>query len=220
MDSSEPIALFGGTFNPPHWGHIKPLQQAMKAVGLRKVGLMPCNIPPHKKALSISKEHRLAMLNEVCKIDRNFYIEPIELDSNDVSYTVNTLEKMKKISGKNIYFIMGTDSFQSIQTWYKWPDIFKLCNIIVLNRENQPLKKLQEVAHYISCGPHDAVSLADKEVLTASNGNVVSCHFPIVTVSSTIVRDKLQSGSRATLEAGNLLPIEVLNYINQHRLYE
>lgn len=220
MNSSEPIALFGGTFNPPHWGHIKPLQLAMEAIGLKKVGLMPCNIPPHKNPLTISNKHRLAMLNEVCKIDSRFYVETIELDSSAISFTVNTLKNIKQRSTENIFFIMGSDSFQSIQTWHKWQEIFKLCNIIVLNRDDRPLTKMPEVKHYISCGPHDEISLEDKAALAASNGHVVSCHFPIVAVSSTMVRDKLQRRSRLTLETGDLLPIEVLNYINQHRLYE
>ncbi len=220
MSSSQTITLFGGTFNPPHWGHIKPLKQAMQALDIEKAGLMPCNIPPHKRRLNISNQHRLAMLKIVCDQEPSLYIEDIELRSEEVSFTVTTLQKLKKKNPKSILFVMGEDSFQSFETWHKWQEILQLCNIIVLNRNNQPLKRLQEVTQYISCGPHDAVSLADKQLLSTKNGIVVSCHFPNVAVSSTLIRDKLEQKDYCDLEAGELLPLEVLKYIKQHHLYE
>lgn len=220
MTQSTTITLFGGTFNPPHWGHIKPLKQAMQALDIARVGLMPCNIPPHKQCLKISNRHRLAMLQIVCKLEPWLYIEDIELKSNEVSFTINTLQKLKKKNQQSIFFVMGEDSFQSFETWYRWQDILQLCNIIVLNRDNQPLKRLKEVTQFISCGPHDAVSLADKQALSTNNGIVVSCHFPNVAVSSTLIRDKLEQKDYPYLETGELLPLEVLNYIKQHQLYE
>jgi nicotinate-nucleotide adenylyltransferase len=89
-----------------------------------------------------------------------------------------------------------------------------------LNRNNQPLKILKEVSQYISCGPHHAVSLADKRELSTNNGLVVSCHFPTVPVSSTLIREKLEKKDYRQLETGELLPLEVFRYIKQHQLYE
>ncbi|MFQ3249845.1 MAG: nicotinate-nucleotide adenylyltransferase [Glaciecola sp.] len=220
MNSTPAITLFGGTFNPPHWGHLKPLKQAMTALDISRVGLMPCHIPPHKKLINVSAQHRLAMLDILCKSEPSLYIENIELTCNDVSYTCNTLKKLKEIHQCTLNFVMGTDSFQSFKSWYQWQEILQLCNIIVLNRDNRPLNKLQEVTQYISCGPNDAVSLADKEALTINNGIVVSCHFPTVAVSSTLIREKLEQGDYQYLETGELLPLEVLEYIKQHQLYE
>lgn len=220
MTYSQPITLFGGTFNPPHWGHIKPLKQAMQALDITRVGLMPCNIPPHKQRLKISNQHRLAMLQIICKLETSLYIESIELESDEVSFTFNTLQKLKKNNQQSLCFVMGADSFQSFETWHRWQEILQLCNIIVLNRDNQPLKRLKEVTQYISCGPHDVVSLADKQVLSTNNGIVVSCHFPNVAVSSTLIRDKLEQKDYPYLETGEVLPLEVLKYIKQHQLYE
>ncbi|MFT7199816.1 MAG: nicotinate-nucleotide adenylyltransferase [Glaciecola sp.] len=220
MTTSQPITLFGGTFNPPHWGHIKPLKQAMKALDIATVGLLPCNIPPHKKRLKISNKHRLEMLKIVCKLEPSLYVENIELESNDVSFTVNTLKKLKKNNHQSMFFVMGSDSFQSLKTWHQWQEILQLCNIIVLNRNNQPLKILKEVTQFISCGPHHAVSLADKQALSTNNGIVVSCHFPTVPVSSTLIREKLEKKDYQQLEMGELLPLEVIRYIKQHQLYE
>jgi nicotinate-nucleotide adenylyltransferase len=220
MLPSQTITLFGGTFNPPHWGHVKPLKHAMLALDIQKAGLMPCNIPPHKTRLNISNLHRLAMLQIICELEPSLYIEDTELNSEEVSFTVTTLQKLKENTSKSIFFVMGEDSFQSFETWYKWQEILQLCNIIVLNRNNQPLKRLQEVTQYISCGPHDAVSLADKQLLSTNNGIVVSCHFPNVAVSSTLIRDKLEQKDYSYLETGELLPLEVLKYIKQHHLYE
>jgi nicotinate-nucleotide adenylyltransferase len=220
MSSVKAITLFGGTFNPPHWGHITPLKQAMRALDISNVGLMPCHIPPHKKLINIKTQHRLAMLEILCKQEPSFYIEDIELSCDDVSFTYHTLKKLKAIHQCPLIFVMGTDSFQSFQTWHKWQEILQLCNIIVLNRDDRPLNKLQEVTQYISCGPNDAVSLTDKEALAVKNGIVVSCHFPTLAVSSTMIREKLEQGDYPYLETGEYMPLEVLQYIKQHQLYE
>lgn len=220
MMSAQTITLFGGTFNPPHWGHIKPLKQAMQALNITRVGLLPCNIPPHKNAPNIANEHRLAMLKILCTLEPSMYVEEIELETNQPSYTVNTLKKLKQRHQAPLTFVMGTDSFQSLDTWHEWQDILTLCNIIVLNRDNQPLKRLPEVTQYISCGPHDAVSLADKQALSLNNGIVVSCHFPEIAVSSTFIRDKLERKNYGYFETNDMLPPEVLDYIKQHQLYE
>nr|WP_297348991.1 nicotinate (nicotinamide) nucleotide adenylyltransferase [uncultured Glaciecola sp.] len=220
MTNSQPITLFGGSFNPPHWGHIRPLKQAMQALDIVSVGLLPCNIPPHKQTLKTSNKHRLEMLKILCKLDSSLYVESMELNSNEVSYTVNTLKKLKQKNHQSIFFVMGSDSFQSLKTWYRWQEILQLCNIVVLNRNNQPLNKLKEVTQYISCGPHHAVSLADKQALTTNNGVVVSCHFPAVPVSSTLIREKLEKKDYQLLETGEILPLEVFRYIKQHQLYE
>jgi nicotinate-nucleotide adenylyltransferase len=220
MTNSQKITLFGGTFNPPHWGHIKPLKQAMQALDILKVGLLPCNIPPHKKTLKTSNKHRLAMLEVVCKLEPSLYIEHMELENNEMSFTVNTLQKLKQNNQKTPYFVMGTDSFQSFKTWHRWQEILQLCNIIVLNRNNQALKILQEVTQYISCGPDHAVSLANKQALSTKSGIVVSCHFPSVAVSSTLIREKVEKKDYQQLETGEILPLEVFRYIKQHQLYE
>jgi len=220
MTNSQPITLFGGTFNPPHWGHVKPLKQAMHALDIVRVGLLPCNIPPHKETLKISNQHRLAMLEILCKLEPSLYIEGMELESKEVSFTVNTLKKLKQSNQQSTFFVMGSDSFQSLKTWYKWQEILQLCNIIVLNRNNQPLKRLKEVTQYISCGPDHAVSLADKQALSTNNGIVVSCYFPTVPVSSTLIREKLEKKDYQQLETGEILPLQVFRYIKQHQLYE
>jgi|AntRauTorckE5430_2_1112549.scaffolds.fasta_scaffold14960_2 nicotinate (nicotinamide) nucleotide adenylyltransferase len=220
MTNPQNMTLFGGTFNPPHWGHIKPLKQAMQALDIIKVGLLPCHIPPHKKTLKISNRHRLAMLEIVCKLEPSMYVEHMELENNEMSFTFNTLQKLKQNKQQTPYFVMGTDSFQSLETWHRWQEILQLCNIIVLSRNNQPLKRLQEVTQYISCGPHHAVSLADKQALSTKSGIVVSCHFPSIAVSSSLIREKIENKDYQQLEMGEILPLEVFGYIKQHQLYE
>jgi nicotinate-nucleotide adenylyltransferase len=220
MTNPQNITLFGGTFNPPHWGHIKPLKQAMQALDILNVGLLPCNIPPHKKALRISNQHRLAMLKIVCKLEPSLYVEHMELEKSEMSFTFNTLQTLKKNNQQTPYFVMGTDSFQSLETWHRWQEILQLCNIIVLNRNSQPLKRLPEVTQYISCGPHHAVSLTHKQALSTKSGIVVSCHFPSVAVSSTLIREKIEKKDYRQLETGEILPLEVFRYIKQHQLYE
>jgi nicotinate-nucleotide adenylyltransferase len=213
------LVLFGGTFNPPHYGHIEPLRWIMDKLNIARVGLMPCNIPPHKATLNVNNKHRLAMLNLVCEEEPRFYIEPIELNRATVSYTVDTLRELCFIEKRTIYLVMGTDSFNTIESWHEWRSLFSLCNFIVLKRSEQPLIKLQEVTGYIELTSSD--DDGDLHLNTTHLGYVISTQCPITEVSSTYLREQL-----AKIEIGKsqnqlkLLPQRVVNYVKEHSLYK
>ncbi|MBF7072628.1 nicotinate (nicotinamide) nucleotide adenylyltransferase [Glaciecola sp. MH2013] len=215
--------LFGGTFNPPHLGHIQGLQWLMDALSIEHIGLMPCNIPPHKNTLSIANHHRLAMLEIVCELDTRFYVESIEMQRAEKSFTAQTLRELKQKSPRPIWLVMGTDSFNSIQSWHQWQSIFSLCNIIVLKRSQQPLIKIDEATHIYELDTNTMgnKTVTDIEAVKQTHGVVIKAHCPIVNVSSTELRRQLSLNKNSKKQNPSLmLPQRVLNYIQENKLYE
>jgi nicotinate-nucleotide adenylyltransferase len=132
-------AIFGGTFDPPHIGHILPLQETADILNLTEISLMPANIPALKKGIS-KGQHRVAMTRLLCAEDPRLKINLTEFSRESVSYTVDTLKHMKKTEPKQaIIFIVGLDSLLSLHKWHEWDQLFKYCHLVVMLRP--PLSK-------------------------------------------------------------------------------
>lgn len=134
-NNKNPInAIFGGTFDPPHIGHILPLQETADILNLAKISLMPAKIPALKKGIS-EGHHRVAMTRLLCEEDPRFTIDLTEFSRDSVSYTVDTLKQMKKEHPNQvILFIVGLDSLLSLHKWYKWEQLFHYCHLVVMLR--------------------------------------------------------------------------------------
>jgi nicotinate (nicotinamide) nucleotide adenylyltransferase len=134
LNKSPINAIFGGTFDPPHIGHILPLQETADILSLTEVSLMPANIPALKTNIT-SGHHRVAMTRLLCAEDPRFKINLTEFSRKSVSYTVDTLKHMKKAKPDQvIVFIVGLDSLLSLHKWYEWDQLFKYCHLVVMLR--------------------------------------------------------------------------------------
>ena len=130
------IGIFGGTFNPPHLGHVRLAKEAAEKIGAEKVIIIPSCIPPHKMPGKLaSGDERM----EMCRLafeDELFEISSIELDRGDKSYTVETLRELKRIHpDSELYFIIGSDMLATFTGWYKWEEILTLAHICAASRE-------------------------------------------------------------------------------------
>lgn len=131
------IAIFGGTFDPPHIGHILPLQETADKLRLTNIRLMPANIPALKQGVTAG-HHRLEMTKLLCDIDPRFSIDLTEFEISDTSYTVNTLKHIKKAQPEqSIAFIVGLDSLLSLRKWHQWEALFDYCHLVVMLRPTQ-----------------------------------------------------------------------------------
>lgn len=129
--------IFGGTFNPVHLGHLNAAVQVLHKLDLDEIIFMPVYIPPHKKSKNLaSSEDRINMLSMAVKNKERFCVSDIEVRRKGKSYTIDTLEFLKNKIKNEIYFIMGSDSFLSFQTWHRWRDILKISNLAVVYRPN------------------------------------------------------------------------------------
>ena len=139
MVDNKLIGLYGGAFDPIHKAHISIAQNCIKIIGLNKIIFIPTGNSPNNKIMS-AHHHRLEMLNIVCK-DNFFEFSDFEineyLDQKKISYTINTLKYFKKKTGSTLLFILGTDAFSTINSWYKWNEILSYCHLVLIERSGK-----------------------------------------------------------------------------------
>lgn len=197
------IGIFGGTFNPPHSGHIYLARTLAKALQLNRVLVIPANLPPHKQAQMLaSGEDRMQM----CRLafpDRPFEVSGLELSRGGKSYTCDTLAALHKTYGNaDFYLFMGTDMLLSFHLWRNPREILGMCRLCVAARGT--MDEYDTLEAYIRSGP-----------LGDIRGRVILCTVKPCPVSSTELRERIMEG----LEVEGLVPHEVYRYIQKKGLY-
>lgn len=208
------IALFGGTFDPVHNGHIQTSRTIQASFNFDSYYFLPCNIPVIKPPTVANRQQRIDMLELVLKHYPEFKIDLREINRDSPSYMVDTLNSFRsEYPDASITLIVGYDTFLSLPKWYQWEKITKLANLLVINRNqfaNTPipieLKKLTEVAQQCT----------SKELLVTHHAGMV-CFFNAGSfqISSTDIRKKLKNNQ----EIEDTVPKEIQEYINQWTLY-
>lgn len=140
------ICIFGGAFDPVHKGHIAIAQSAVKRFNFDKLLFMVSKEPPHKSNHTASFTHRLNMVKLALNgLDSKFDVTDIEAKLNDLSYTYNSLSALKEIyPNDNIYFLVGSDIFASIEKWYNYKKLFDLAYFIIGCRPGNSFKNMIE----------------------------------------------------------------------------
>lgn len=200
----ERIGIYGGTFNPPHVGHIQAAKQAVSTLGLTKLLMIPAYAPPHKAVLpsnSPRARQRLEMLRIAAADCPQIEVSDLELKREGISYTWQTLETVKKLyPGAELVLLMGTDMFLTFDTWKNPEKILGEVTLGVFYRGDKGEK---------------AAALKQKEALEAKGAKVVLVHNDVIVISSTQMRRLL-----AFRCAGEFLPAGVLDYIREYNLYD
>lgn len=196
------VGIFGGSFDPVHWGHIKPVLSALKFFKLSYVIYLPAAQPPHKLNLKMEDPfHRMAMLSLALEPYEKFKISTYDLQ-NPGSKTLNSLLYFKKILKEELYFILGSDSLLDFKNWFKPEEILKISKLIVLTRPEFELEKIKaELPEYI-------IKNMGKRIFTFPH--------PCFSISATLIRKAIKNHKKYK----NLLPEKVLNYILRNNLYK
>jgi len=194
------IGIFGGTFDPIHYGHLYVGENARIVCDLEKVIFVPSYKPPHKQNKIITSDFlRYNMCILATKDNNSFSVSDIEIKKQGISYTYNTLKLLKKSNENNdYYFIMGADMFADFPKWYKASKILEEFKIIVFPRNGYDIHKIKQESFYMDY--KDKIELLD---LTTVN------------VSGTDLRNQLKSGYSAKY----LIPDTVLEYIKAKNIY-
>ena len=200
----ERIGIYGGTFNPPHIGHIQAAKQAVTTLGLSKLFLIPAYAPPHKAVLPVNSPaawQRLEMLRIAVADCPQIQVSDMELRREGVSYTFETVAALKQqYPSAELVLLMGTDMFLTFDSWMRWEDILKNASLGVFYRGDKGEK------------PAIARKKAELEALGAK---VALVQNDVIAISSTQMRRLL-----AFRCAGEFLPSGVLDYIREHHLYD
>lgn len=137
------IGVLGGTFDPPHIGHLIVAQDAWSALGLDRVLFMPAAVPPHKRGrVSTPPEVRLAMVEAACADDPRFEASDLEIRRGGTSYTVDTLRALKERDPQGaLFFLVGADQFRELHTWRSPLEIARLAELVALSRPGFPIEE-------------------------------------------------------------------------------
>jgi len=197
MRAQKRIALYGGTFDPVHIGHLEIARRVAKLSEIETVIFVPAQVAPHKVGRPVTEPiHRYAMLALATQADPQLVISTFELDAPDRRYTVDTVEHFQRELGDSneLFFIMGADSWSEITTWRDWERLLTMINHIVITRPGYE--------------PSNSHAGAERVVFTDA---------VMMDVSATNIRRMASEGRYE--ELSGLLPGPVLEYIRKYQIY-
>ena len=129
------IGILGGTFDPVHFGHLRPALEVMQALELEQVRFLPNRIPPHRETPWLDVAHRLELLQTAIEDQDGFVLDERELDREGRSYMVDTLDSLRRdFPAQPLCLILGMDAFLGLRQWHEWQRLPGLCHIIVTAR--------------------------------------------------------------------------------------
>ncbi|MGV3346345.1 nicotinate-nucleotide adenylyltransferase [Enterobacteriaceae bacterium LUAb1] len=213
-ETSSLLALFGGTFDPIHYGHLKSVTALAQEMGLQQVILLPNNVPPHRPQPKASAVQRVKMIELAIADLPLFTLDTRELQQQTPSYTVHTLEQLRFQQGPQqpLAFIIGQDSLLTLHTWYRWQDLLSLCHLLVLKRPGYPLEmknhRLQQWLHQ-----HRACDITQLNQSPA--GYIWLANTPMIDISASEIRKQYHQGGGSN----HYLPQAIQDYINNHDVY-
>ncbi|HTC27755.1 nicotinate-nucleotide adenylyltransferase [Dyella sp.] len=196
----KPLALFGGTFDPIHIGHLSVAWEASELLDA-EVRLMPASVPPHRSAPTATAEQRVEMLRAALRGQSRLTLDTRELDRSGPSYTIDTLEEFREEFGdRPLVLLLGADAFAGLRSWQRWRDLFDVTHIGVINRPG--------VDTFISVELERAVAplRTDDPAVVRSQpaGRVIELTVTPLEISATRIRELLAAGRdpRYLLPAG------------------
>ena len=210
MSNPQGIALFGGTFDPVHQGHLQPLRELLTQFGWQRVELLPTYQPPHRAQPQADIAHRWQMLKLATARDDQLQPNDWEIAQGQPSRTIHTLQHFQQ-PGLTLFFIIGMDSLLSLTSWLNYEQLFAYTNFVVLPRPGYDLQQASPALH-------QEISARLEPDPMACYGHTGRIHLARTTplaISATELRAQLAEGTQPAA-----LHSEVYHYIRQHQLYQ
>lgn len=220
------VAIYGGTFDPVHNGHLEVARRVLQLFELDEVLFVPACVPPHKRTAGISSAfHRFAMLALATEHDAPFRISTVELDEPGRPYAVDTVARIQQEIGADsrLFFMIGADSWSEITTWHEWQRLLKMCDLIVVTRPgyglsgNVPSQATQVL---------DVRGMSKQKVSELLGSDSAPRTFltdaAMMDVSATRIRTAALSSAQSNdwLKLNALVPSPVASYIRKYELYK
>jgi len=196
-------AIFGGTFDPIHVGHLHIAYEALYNLHLDKILFMPTGNPPHKNIKKITDAKiRYDIVKKAIEAEPNFEISDYEINKKENSYTYETVELFSELERSiEWYFLIGADSLMDFKNWKHIDRILSSCKLVVYNRAGFSLEQVSTQKHIIE---------------QDYNKKIIFMQMPIIDISSTIIRKNIKAGRNVNY----LLPSGVEEIIHLQHLYE
>lgn len=222
MEQRKRIAIYGGTFDPVHSGHLEIARRVLPLFAIDEFLFVPARVAPHKLDRDVSSAlHRHAMLALATRAEPRLCISTFELDGPERQYTVDTLFHFRSRFGESadLFFVIGADSWAEITTWREWQRLVTLANLIVVTRPGHEFT----VAHVAA---DIAARIIDVRGSTTGGGaqrveggaqKIFVTDAVMLDVSATEVRQAALENHTERLN--ELVPLEVADYIRKYKLY-
>ncbi|HLW71626.1 MAG TPA: nicotinate-nucleotide adenylyltransferase [Candidatus Binataceae bacterium] len=208
------IGLFGGSFNPIHFGHLRAAEEVREALTLEIVYFIPAAAPPHKPHDDLARpDHRLRMAQLGTKGNRHFMVSDAELRRSGPSYTIDTVRHFAETTrGRNeLYLLVGGDQFNELETWKDCDELARSCNLVVHSRPSAATAGKISLAALARFGYRKS----DDHYVHPSNHTLAFVATTFLPISATLIRAKI----RAHESIRYLVPGDVAEYIERHGLY-
>ncbi|MEJ8568453.1 nicotinate-nucleotide adenylyltransferase [Elongatibacter sediminis] len=206
------IGIFGGTFDPVHYGHLRAAVEARERLGLNHVRLLPAGEPPHRSGTFASAGHRLEMLRAAVEGRTDLKVDDREVRRAGRSYMSDTLTELRAEAGDTALLLMiGQDAANALDSWHDWRRLFELAHIVIMRRPDAVHACSERLAAEI--GPRRVQGPEDLRQRPA--GYVLPLEVTQLAISSTGIREMIAAGRSPAF----LLPDAVIDHIDRSGNY-
>ena len=203
------IGILGGTFDPVHYGHLRPALEVMESLGLEQMRFIPNSIPPHREQPWLDSKQRLELLRLAIEDQPGFELDQRELERAGHSYMVDTLASLQDdFPGTALCLVLGMDAFMGLKDWHQWQRIPELCHLVVTTRPGAELDQafLQDI-------PAELVDSAD-ELRLKAHGRILLKSVTQLDISASQIRQALKQGTSARYLMPDAVYDKLLTMVN------
>ena len=206
------IGIFGGTFDPVHFGHLRPVLEVQQALELNEVRFIPAGQPPHRQVPHASTSQRLLMLRTAIEDQPGFVVDEREIQREGPSYMVDTLVSLREeLDQVPLCLILGYDAFLGLPSWHQWQQLIGLCHLVITHRPGWNHGDLDETLQSL-VQQHE---MTPDQMLEQAAGGLVFIPVTQLDISATDIREQIRAGQ----DIRYLLPDLVYEMIKDQQLY-
>ena len=212
------VGIFGGTFDPIHYGHLRIAEEIVETVGLQKMYFVPAGMPRLRYSPVASSQHRVEIVRLAIQKNPDFVLDEREIYRDGVSYSIDTVREFKQEFGEEIRLclVLGADAFIKLPEWNNWKELFNLCHFIVSTRPGYSLTLIKELLSKELREECSQRWVSNTESLRKDTSGLIF-------IASTTMLDISATSIRAHIAAGrsvrHLVPSVTVNYISENKLY-
>jgi len=210
--TSRAIALFGGTFDPVHYGHLRAAAEVSEKLGVSDFRLLPAGRPPHREGTWAPARHRLAMLELALAPHADLSVDEREVQRGGLSYMSDTLASIRSDAGETpIMLCLGQDAANHLDRWHEWQRLLELAHLVVMTRPDSEPGYSDRLRRHLE----GRLVESSPALMRRPAGGLCNVNVTRLAISSTDIRQQIADGRNPRF----LLPSTVLAYIRKHRLY-
>ena len=212
------VGIFGGTFDPIHYGHLRVAEEIVETVGLQKMYFVPAGMPRLRHSPVASPQHRVEIVRLAIQKNPDFVLDEREIYRDSVSYSIDTAREFKQEFGEEVRLclVLGADAFIKLPEWNNWKELFNLCHFIVSTRPGYTFTLIKELLSKELREECSQRWVSNTETLKKeTSGLIFIASTTMLDISATSIRAHIAVGRNVR----HLVPSVTVNYISENKLY-